>query len=469
VELCLFDPSGRHEIQRIELRERTDETWRAYLPEAWPGLLYGYRVQGPYEPEKSHRFNPHKLLIEPYAKHLQGELRWSDAHFGYRIGHAEADLSFDKRDNARGMPKSRVIDPAFTWGDDRAPRIPWHDTVIYELHVRGFTMQHPQIPQELRGTYAGLATAPAIDHLLRLGVRTVELLPVQAFADDRSLLDKGLRNYWGHNTIAFFAPEMRYSASDRISEFKTMVKTLHSAGIEIILDVVYNHTAEGNQLGPTLAFRGVEEDAEVNSLRHRRKRNLIASLLLSQGVPMLLADDELSYTQNGNNNAYCQDNGISWLDWNLTPEKTDFLEFVAQMIKLRRLHPVFSRRRFLRGQAVGAGGLKDIAWLSPDGREMTADDWAQQHTRCLGVSLSGSAIERTDKRGRQVTDANFLVLLNVHHETVPFSLPELKAENAWASVFDTTLDHPMFRPARFGGGLLYSLKPRSLALLIETR
>jgi len=258
VELSLFDNTGRHELQRINIRERTDANWHAYLPEARPGLLYGYRVHGPYEPERGHRFNPHKLLIEPYAKHLQGPLVWSDAHFGYRTGQAKADLSFDRRDSAAGTPKCRVIDPAFTWGDDRPPRIPWHDTVIYEAHVRGVSMRHPQVPPQLRGTYAGLATAPIVDHFVHLGVTAIELMPVHAFVDDRHLLERGLRNYWGYNTLGFFAPEMRYSSTGRISEFKTMVKVLHSAGIEVLLDVVYNHTAEGNQLGPTLSFRGID-------------------------------------------------------------------------------------------------------------------------------------------------------------------------------------------------------------------
>src|ERR1700744_5821665 len=258
VELCIFDPSGRHEVQRINVRERTDEIWHCYLPEARPGLLYGYRVHGPYDPARGHRFNANKLLIEPYAKHLQGNLVWSDAHFGYRVGHSKTDLSFDRRDSAPGTPKCRVIDPAFTWGDDRPPKVPWHDTVIYEAHVRGLTLLHQEVPEQLRGTYAGLATAPVLEHLLRLGITTLELMPVHSFVDDRHLLEKGLRNYWGYNNIGFFAPELRYSATGRVSEFKTMVKALHSAGIEVILDVVYNHTAEGNQMGPTLSFRGID-------------------------------------------------------------------------------------------------------------------------------------------------------------------------------------------------------------------
>ncbi|MBU3989562.1 MAG: glycogen debranching protein GlgX, partial [Gammaproteobacteria bacterium] len=261
VELCLFDPTGRREVQRIELREQTDLIWHCYLPEARPGLLYGYRVHGPYDPARGHRFNPNKLLIEPYAKDIVGQVRWSDAHFGYRIGHRNEDLSFDRRDNAAGMPKCRVIDPAFTWGEDRAPNVPWSDMVVYELHVRGFTINHPEVPPPLRGTYAGLATAPVINHLKRLGVTSVELMPVHAFINDRHLIERGLTNYWGYNSIGFFAPDQRFSSSGVVSEFKTMVKTFHSNGIEVILDVVYNHTAEGNQLGPSLCFRGVDNAA----------------------------------------------------------------------------------------------------------------------------------------------------------------------------------------------------------------
>jgi isoamylase len=665
VELCLFDPSGRRELQRIVLRECTDEVWHAYLPEARPGLLYGYRVHGPYDPARGHRFNPHKLLLEPYAKHIQGDLHWSDAHFGYRVGHAKADLSFDKRDNAGGIPKSRVIDPAFTWGDDRAPRVPWHDTIIYELHTRGFTMQHPDVPRELRGTYAGLATAPVIEHLLRMGVTTVELMPVHAFVDDRYLLDKGLRNYWGYNTIGFFAPDMRYSATGRISEFKTMVKTLHSAGIEVILDVVYNHTAEGNQLGPTLSFRGVDNasyyrlspedpryymdftgcgntlnmqhprvlalimdslrywvqdmhvdgfrfdlasalarelydvdrlgsffdtigqdpvlsqvkliaepwdvgeggyqvgnfppgwnewndkyrdtmraywkgdgglsgefarrftgssdlyeasgrkphasinfitahdgftlddlvsyngkhneangednnlswncgaegpsDVEgIRSLRAQQKRNLIATLLLSQGVPMLLAGDELGHSQQGNNNAYCQDNGISWLDWDLAPAERDFMEFVACMIALRRQHPVFSRRRFLKGGEDG-GEAREVVWLTPSAHEMSEEDWLKEYTRCLGMYLTGTAIERVDRRGRPVRDDNFLLLINAHHEPVPFLLPQFTPGTHWQVLVDTASPGAQRASARYEKGARYPLEGRALVLLIEAQ
>ncbi len=259
VELCLFDGSGRRELERIELPEYTDEVWHAYLPEVGPGQLYGYRVHGPYEPRRGHRFNPHKLLIDPYARVLHGQLSWTDAHFGYRIGSPRADLSFDRRDNARAMPKCRVIDPAFTWGEDGAPRVPWPETVIYEAHVRGLTERHPDLPVRLRGTYAGLGSQPMIDYLVRLGVTAIELLPVHAFVDDRRLVEQGLRNYWGYNTLAYFAPEPRYAAGASANiEFKSMVKRLHRAGIEVILDVVYNHTAEGDQMGPTLSFRGID-------------------------------------------------------------------------------------------------------------------------------------------------------------------------------------------------------------------
>jgi glycogen operon protein len=663
VELCIFDGTGRNEVQRITLRECTDGLWHGYLPEARPGMLYGYRVHGPYDPARGHRFNPNKLLIEPYAKHIQGEVRWSDAHFGYRIGHAKADLSFDRRDNAADMPRCRVIDPAFTWGDDRPPRTPWHDTVIYEMHVRGHTMRHPDVPPALRGTYAALATAPVIDHLLRLGITAVELMPVHTFIDDRHLLDRGLRNYWGYNTIGFFAPHMRYSATGRASEFKTMVKTLHSAGIEVILDVVYNHTAEGNQLGPTLSFRGVDNasyyrlmpddpryymdftgcgntlnmqhprvlqllmdslrywalemhvdgfrfdlasalarelfevdklgsffdtvgqdpvlsqmkliaepwdvgaggyqvgnfplgwtewtdkyrdtvrgywkgdegllgdfaqrftgssdlyesggrrphasvnfvtahdgftlrdlvsyndkhnelngeggrdghddnrswncgveggttDPDILALRMQQSRNLVATLLLSQGLPMLLAGDELGHTQLGNNNAYCQDNESSWLDWQPEEAKAAFTEFVARVLELRRQHPVFSRRRFLKEG--------EVAWLAPDAREMTSADWDKSYARCMGVYLWGAAIERVDRRGRAVKDDDFLVLFNAHHEAIPFLLPRRNSSTHWRRVLDTARADDPFVTQEFETQVEYPLAGRSLVVLTRT-
>ncbi|MBN1238989.1 MAG: glycogen debranching protein GlgX [Gammaproteobacteria bacterium] len=271
VELNIFDRNSRTGPVAIRLREHTDQVWHCYLPLARPGLLYGYRVHGPYSPSDGHRFNANKLLLDPYAKSIRGQIKWSDAHFGYRIGHAKEDLSFDRRNSAAGMPRCEVIDPAFTWGDDRPPKVPWSDTVIYELHVKGFTIRHPGVPPHLRGTYGALATQPVLEHFRRLGVTTVELLPIHSFVDDRHLVDKGLRNYWGYNTLGYFAPDTRYTAEGHMNEFRTMVRRLHSAGIEVILDVVYNHTAEGNQLGPTLSFRGIDNAAYYRLSPHDRR------------------------------------------------------------------------------------------------------------------------------------------------------------------------------------------------------
>jgi isoamylase len=258
VELCLFDERGRRELKRISMPEYTDEVWHVYLPEIRPGQRYGYRVDGPYQPEAGHRFNRNKLLIDPYAKALHGSVRWSDAHYGYRIGHSKEDLSFDRRNNARGMPKCVVVDPAFTWGGEHRPRRPWHETIIYELHVGGFTRLHPEVPEPLRGTFAGMACPAAVEHLRSLGVTAVELLPIHALVDGRALVERGLRNYWGYNTICFFAPDARYQSRPELVGFKTLVRHLHDAGIEVLLDVVYNHTAEGNQLGPTFSVRGID-------------------------------------------------------------------------------------------------------------------------------------------------------------------------------------------------------------------
>jgi isoamylase len=670
VALCVFDPSGRRELQRIALREQTDQTWHCYLPETRPGMLYGYRVDGPYKPQQGQRFNANKLLIDPYAKSLAGNIRWSDAHFGYRIGHRNADLSFDRRDDAQGMPKCRVVDPAFTWGDDRPPRVPWHDTVIYELHVRGFTIAHPDIPPPLRGSYAALATAPAIDHLKRLGVTTVELMPVHAFVDDRHLVEKGLRNYWGYNSIGFFALEPRYCATGRVSEFKTMVKSLHSAGIEVILDVVYNHTAEGNQLGPTLSFRGVDnasyyrlvgddpryymdftgtgntlnmvqprvlqlimdslrywvlemhvdgfrfdlasalarelhdvdrlsaffdiirqdpvisqvkliaepwdlgaggyqvgnfpigwtewndryrdtlrafwkgdggligefamrltgssdlyeksgrkphasinfvtahdgftlhdlvsyndkhneanlednrdghnnnlswncgvdgptEDAAINALRARQKRNFVATLMLSQGVPMLLAGDELGRSQRGNNNAYCQDNEISWLDWNVAAKEHALIEFVRRVIALRKAHPVFRRRRYFAGRPIHGSGVKDLLWFGADGEEMTDEEWTQAHARCLGVYLAGDLLEQADRRGAPIVDSSFLLLVNAHHERIEFALPRVRSDRGWLVVLNTHFEDGLQPDKKCQANTPYLLEARSLAVLEE--
>jgi isoamylase len=671
VELCLFDPSGRRELYRVPLPEQTDQVWHGYLPEARPGLLYGYRIFGPYEPANGLRFNPNKLLIDPYAKQIHGTLKWSDAHFGYRIGARQEDLSFDRRDSAAGMPKSMVIDPAFTWGTDRPPRIPWHESVIYEVHVKGFTMRHSEVPTTLRGTYAGLATAPIIDYLKRLGVTAVELMPVHYFIDDRLLVDRGLRNYWGYNTIGFFAPEPRYSATNSIHEFKTMVKTLHSAGIEVILDVVYNHTAEGNQLGPTLSFRGIDnpsyyrlvpdnqryymdytgtgnslnmrhprvlqlimdslrywvldmhvdgfrfdlaatlarelhevdrlgafldiihqdpvlsqtkliaepwdlgeggyqvgkfpvgwaewndryrdavrsywkgdggligelayritgssdlyersgrrpyasvnfvtahdgftlrdlvsynekhndangeenrdgtnnnrswncgvegdtDDPGIIALRLQQSRNFIASLLLSQGVPMLLAGDEIGHSQRGNNNAYCQDNEISWLNWELQKQERELLAFVQRMVMIRKQHSVFHRRNFFQGRPIKGAGVKDILWLTPAGLEMTDEEWRQSHAQCLGMLLSGEALEERGERGESIKDSNFLLIINAGNEGVPFTLPALSERGRWRPLVDTTWTDTSRRSVH-DAGASYSLGSRALALLIEHR
>jgi isoamylase len=668
VELCLFDSKGQCEIQRIELKERSNFVWHCYLPEALPGLLYGYRVYGPYRPQEGHRFNPHKLLIEPYAKDIVGTPRWSNAHFGYRIGNKNADLSFDRRDNAKGMPKCRVIDQAFTWGNDHSPDIHWHDMVIYELHVKGFTMQHPNIPPRFRGTYAGLAMEPAIEHLKRLGVTTVELMPVHAFLDDRHLVERGMRNYWGYNSIGFMAPDSRYAISDPVREFKTMVKTLHKAGIEVILDVVYNHTVEGSHLGPTLSFRGIDnasyyrlvgddpryymdytgcgntldmshsvvlqlimdslrywvqemhvdgfrfdlastlarelhevnelgtffftirqdpilstvkliaepwdlgeggyqvgsfplgwaewndkyrdsiracwkgdgglngelaqrltgssdlyehsgrkphasinfisahdgftlhdlvtyndkhneanqedggdgndnnhswncgvegetDDPEINALRARQKRNLLATLLFSQGVPMLLAGDEMGRTQQGNNNTYCQDNEINWLAWKLQQRDRDLLEFTQRIISLRKEHPLFRRRYFFKGQPIPGGEVKDIVWLNPDGSETRDTDWNQAIPCCLGMYLAGGTLLETDGRGRHLKDDNLLLLIHAHHEDIAFKLPEFEGHHTWNVLLDTFCTTGTPELSRYKAGQDYPVHGRALVLL----
>ncbi len=670
VELCLFDQAGRRELQRVRIKEQTDQVWHCYLPEARPGLIYGYRVYGPYDPNKGHRFNPNKLLLDPYAKQIVGELKWSDSHFGYRVGSKNADLSMDRRDSAAGMLKTMVIDSAFTWGADRQPRTPWHRSVIYEMHVRGFTIQHPKVPAHLRGTYAALGTAPVIDYLLGLGITAVELMPVHYFVDDRQLVERGLRNYWGYNSIGFFAPMSRYLSSGSVNEVKTMVKTMHSAGIEVILDVVYNHTAEGNQMGPTLSFRGIDnsvyyrtlhddpryymdytgtgntlnmrhprvlqlimdslrywvldmhvdgfrfdlaatlarelhevdrlgafldiihqdpvlsqvkliaepwdlgeggyqvgkfpvgwaewndryrdavrsywkgdggqigelayritgssdlyarsgrrpyasvnfvtahdgftlqdlvsynskhneangednrdgtdnnrswncgvegpsEDPETNALRARQKRNFLATLFLSQGVPMLLHGDGFGRTQQGNNNAYCQDNEISWVNWDLFDKEKELFAFLRRVTALRRDHPVFRRRNFFLGRAIKGAGVKDILWLRPDGREMTDEEWNQQSARTLGVFLSGSAVDEIDERGQPITDENFVLLLNADHEEVSFTLPSLASGMTWITLIDTFQDCSRSAGTRYDAMSTYPLQPRSLALLVE--
>ena len=674
VDLCLFDrPNDPQETHRIRIEECTDFVWHVYLPEVRPGQHYGYRVHGLYEPESGHRFNPAKVLYDPYAKAIAGTVDWSEALFGYRIGDPKTDLSFDDRDNAGSIPKCVVVDQAFTWGGDQLLRTAWDRTVIYELHVHGFTARHPDIPKELRGTYAGLATPAVIEHLQHLGVTAVELLPVHHFIRDKHLIDRGLTNYWGYNSIGFFAPDIRYATSpdrsNHVWEFKTMVKALHNAGIEVILDVVYNHTGEGNHLGPTLSFRGIDNasyyrlvpmqpryyldytgcgntlnvrhprllqlimdslrywvlemhvdgfrfdlastlarelhdvdrlsaffdiihqdpvlsqvkliaepwdlgeggyqvgnfppgwaewngryrdairrywkgdggqvaelayrlsgssdlyegggrrpHASINfvtahdgftlhdlvsynqkhneangednadgtddnlswncgvegpttkpsivALRERQKRNILATLLLSQGVPMLCGGDEIGRTQRGNNNAYCQDSEISWIDWKLSKPQQSLLAFTRNLIALRQKHPVFRRRRFFQGRRIRGAEVKDLSWIRPDGKEMTDDDWAQGYVRCLGVRLAGHAIEEKDPKGRPLLDDTFLLLINAHHEPRPFTLPAHKRGVLWQPVFDTALYDTNGRAVSLlRGGEQYDLEGRSLALL----
>jgi isoamylase len=674
VELCLFDhPAHAEETHRIKVEECTDYVWHVYLPEVRPGQHYGYRVHGPYDPEAGHRFNAAKLLLDPYAKAIAGTMDWSEALYGYQIGDPQEDLSRNDQDSAGRLPKSVVIDQAFTWGGDQLLRTPWDRTVIYELHVKGFTARHPDVPRNLRGTYAGLATPAVIDHLHNLGVTAVELLPVHHFIRDKHLADLNLTNYWGYNSIGFFGPDSQYATTaDRahhVWEFKTMVKAFHSAGIEVILDVVYNHTGEGSHLGPTLSFRGIDNasyyrlmpeqpryyldytgcgntlnvrhprvlqlimdslrywvlemhvdgfrfdlastlarelhdvdrlsaffdiihqdpvlsqvkliaepwdlgeggyqvgnfpagwaewngryrdtirrywkgdggqvaelayrlsgsndlyegggrrpHASINfvtahdgftlhdlvsynhkhneangegnrdgtddnlswncgvegpttkpsivELRERQQRNMLATLLLSQGVPMLCGGDEMGRTQHGNNNAYCQDNEISWVEWKLSKHQLALIAFTKSLIQLRQQHPVFRRRRFFQGRRIRGAEVKDISWLRPDGKEMTDEDWALGYVRCLGVRLAGHAIEEKDSKGRPVQDETFLLLLNAHHEPRPFTLPAHKPGVRWQPVLDTASSPGHEKTVRLlKGGLEYDLDARSLALL----
>jgi len=668
VELCLFDSeSSLRESQRITLPECTGQVWHGYCPDVMPGQLYGYRVSGPQDPARGYRFNPNKVLLDPYANLIGRDVRWDDTLFGFRSGTGD-DLTFDGRDSAAHAPLACVIERAFSWGDDEAPLTPWHDTIIYEMHVKGFTRLHPGVPEKFRGTYAGLASPAAIRHLHDLGVTAVELLPVHYHVSNQFLTNRGLADYWGYSTLGYFAPDPRYAAHGprwAVHEFKSMVRALHAEGLEVILDVVYNHTGEGDHFGPTLSMRGIDNpayyrlannanryvdftgcgnslnvrnpwvlqlimdslrywvlemhvdgfrfdlasalarelfevdrlgaffdvihqdpvlsrvkliaepwdigpggyqvgnfpvlwtewngkyrdcvrrfwkgdggtlgelasrltgssdlyqsdgrrptaslnfitchdgftlqdlvsynhkhneangesnrdgtdqndswncgvegptsDPAVSELRARQKRNLIATLLLSQGVPMLSAGDELGHTHKGNNNTYCHDSTLTWLHWDLTPEQKDFLDFIRKVIRLRRDQPIFRRRKFFLGRSIHGTGVKDLYWLKPNGREMTDSDWSAQFTHCLGMGLDGTQIEEMDERGEHIVSDSFLILLNGYHEPVQFELGAPAENLTWELVFDTALSSS--EPTALGHVSHYPLHGLSLVLL----
>ncbi|WP_419730166.1 glycogen debranching protein GlgX [Lichenicola sp.] len=639
VELCLFDPAGKQEIARIELPEYTDEVWHGYLPDARPGTVYGYRVHGPYAPDAGHRFNPNKLLLDPYALAHVGELRHAPEIFGYELGHADGDLSFSTSDSAAFVPKCRVIDPAFTWGRDRRPKVPWERTIFYETHVRGYTIRHPALRFGQGGTFVGLAAEEVVAHLKDLGVTSIELLPIHMFADEGHLAANGLSNYWGYNTLGFFAPDPRYASGvgSHVSEFKAMVARLHEAGLEVILDVVYNHTAEGNEQGPTLSFKGIDnasyyrllpgqeryyindtgtgntlnlshsrvlqmvtdslrywvqemhvdgfrfdlatilgresygfdegggfldscrqdpvlsdvkliaepwdcgpggyqvggfppgwaewndryrdtvrafwrseasvaelaqrlcasadkfnrrgrrpwstvnfitahdgftlhdvvsyndkhneangennqdgtsnnsswncgaegetDDPVVNSLRDRQMRNLMATLLLSQGTPMILAGDEFGRTQAGNNNAYCQDNDISWVDWSRLDKFSNFYQFVRRLIRLKNDYPILRRQRFMTGDFDEDLGVRDVTWINCTGEVMRPQDWENPLVRSLGMMMDGRA--KTSGIRRPGTDATLLMVLNGNHDSIEFIMPPASGGMHWHLILDT--------------------------------
>ncbi len=666
VEVCIFDETGSTERERIELPEFTSEIWHGWVPDLGPGTVYGYRVHGAYAPDEGHRFNPNKLLLDPYARAHIGRLEWDPAVFGYTLGHPDADLSFDERDSATFVPKCVVVDPNFDWARENVwKRVLWDRTIVYELHVRGYTKLHPAVPEHERGTFAGLANPAVIDYIKQLGVTSVELLPVHAFVNDSYLLDKGLTNYWGYNTIGFFAPDPRYSAVPAriLQEFKEMVARFHDAGLEVILDVVYNHTAEGNEMGPTLSFKGIDnasyyrlipekkryyindtgtgntlnpnhprviqmitdslrywvqemhvdgfrfdlgtilarephgfdqqsgflmactqdpvlstvkliaepwdcgpggyqvggfqpgwaewndkfrdtardywkgnasaaalaprlcaspdlfnhrgrkpsasvnfitahdgftlndlvsyndkhneangednkdghsdnrswncgaegptDDPEVNKLRERQKRNLLATLLLSQGTPMMLGGDEFGRTQKGNNNAYCQDNEISWVDWNHGERGAALIDFVQALTALRRRYPILRFTRFLTGTLNEELGVKDVTWISATGAEMKSEEWEDGNTRCFGMLLDGRA-QPTGIRQRG-QEATLLLVFNAWHDVVNFTLPPGNGGGEWSLLLDTNIPGKKGEPA-FDPGHVYAVTGRSVLL-----
>ncbi len=657
VELCLFDlPEAQGESHRITLPEKTNQVWHGCLPDVKPGQIYGYRIHGPDDPTRGHRFNPRKILLDPYAKQIARDLRWNSG------------IVDPECDTAAFAPLACIVDASFEWNNDRAPRTPWHETVVYELHVKGFTNLHPDVPEDLRGTYAGLGSSAAIEHLQGLGVTAVELLPVHYHVDERFLVERNRVNYWGYNTLGFFAPDPRYAASGpegAVGEFKTMVKQLHRANIEVILDVVYNHTAEGDHEGPTLSLRGIDNaayyrladdrsryvdftgcgnslnvahprtlqlimdslrywvqemhvdgfrfdlasalarelwevdrlstffdiihqdpvlsgvkliaepwdlgpsgyqvgnfpvlwtewngkyrdcvrrfwkgnggtlgelasrlsgssdlyshngrrpsaslnfitahdgftlrdlvsynqkhndsngeenrdgtnendswncgaegptnDPAVNALRLQQQRNFLATLLLSQGVPMLLAGDELGQTQNGNNNAYCQDSPLAWVDWNLTGEQSALLDFVREIMRLRKTQPVFRRRHFFQGRPIHGSEIKDLYWLKPDGTEMSDRDWESGFARCLGMVLPGDQITELGEDGERIVGDSFTVLLNAGDRAVSFRLGTRQRRVRWTCVLDTAARHAIRRT--FEQLSEFPLQSRSLAVL----
>jgi len=667
VDLCLYDSDDPGlETHRIPLKERTNRIWHCYSPDIRPGQLYAYRVHGPYAPQRGHRFNPHKVVIDPYARAIAGQIDWHDDLFGYQLGHPERDLSFNPADSAPYVPKCVVVDEAFTWGNDRRPNVPWSDSLIYEAHVKGMTMKHPDVPPNLRGTYLGLASDAILDHLKSLGVTAIELLPVHHFMVDRRLRDLDLTNYWGYQTLGFFAPDPRYATGNRgqqVEKFKTMIKAFHREGIEVILDVVYNHTGEGNENGPTICYRGVdnasyyrlvphneryyqdftgcgnswnvlhpralqlildslrhwvtemhvdgfrfdlaptlardpfefdgfsrflatiqqdpvlsqvkliaepwdlgpggyrlggfppgwtewngryrdsirrfwkgdegqvpelasrlsgssdifqsgdrgpyasinfitchdgyslrdlvsyeqkhnlangEENRDghdhnesrnwghegetraawVNRMRERMMKNFFATLAFSQGVPMIGHGDELGRTQRGNNNAYCQDNELTWIDWDLTPAQKDLLSFVQKVFQISRSNPVFRRRKFFAADPTSDKGVKDILWVRPDGREMTEDDWKDPRSSMLGMLIHGSASDDMDERGRHITGQTLLLFLNGSNRARATNLPELKDRGYWHEIVNTA--QPTHRIPK---GTTLNVAPHSLVLL----
>ena len=645
MEVCLFDPQEpSREVRRYVLPEQTQHVWHGFIPGLQTGTLYGFRAHGAYEPRRGLRFNPHKLLVDPYARALHGRVDFSAPVYAYVVGDEEEDLSFDIRDSAHGVPKAVVLTDDFDWEGDSAPSIPWNRSLIYEAHVKGLTRLHPAIPEHQRGTYAAMGHPAIIEHLEKLGVTAVELLPIHSCVDEPFLVNKGLTNYWGYSSLSYFAPDARFSSSGsrggQVAEFKAMVKALHRAGIEVILDVVYNHTCEGNHRGPTLSFKGLDNtayyrllekdpryyqdftgtgnswnathpyalklvmdslrywvqvmhvdgfrfdlattlgrdrhgydtraaffqmvhqdpvlnrvkliaepwdvgdfgyqvgnfpvlwsewngkyrdtirrfwkgddrqaaeigyritgssdlyslsgrkptasvnfitahdgftlhdlvtygqkhneanleenrdgandnhswncgvegettDPEVNALREQQKRNFLATLFMSQGVPMLLAGDEMGRTQRGNNNAYCQDNALSWVDWNLSESQRKLLEFTSQLSRLRREQPVLTKRKFFRGSTIWDSELKDLAWFRPDGLEMKKEDWEKPHMRSISFLLGGDAIATPDDEGNRIVGDTLLVLMNADHEPITFQLPAIEWGADWEEVVDT--------------------------------